>query len=281
MRITKLLVENFKSFKERFEVEFTEGLNIVVGDNEAGKSTILEAINLALTGFYINRPLRGELNQYLFNEVSVRNYLDSLKGGAPESPPQILIELYLTDEEPMLSGDFNRDRIASSGIHVSIEFNEEYRAEYEALIAAGELKTLPIEYYHVIWKSFSRELITARSIPIKCAYIDSTSARYQNGSDVYIGRIVKDLLSPEEIVSVSQSHRQMKETFMGAPAIDAINKKITVASRITDKEIKISVELSSKNAWESGLMTYLNEIPFHFIGKGEQSIVKETLKKTF
>lgn len=59
MRITKLLVENFKSFKERFEVEFTEGLNIVVGDNEAGKSTILEAINLALTGFYINRPLRG------------------------------------------------------------------------------------------------------------------------------------------------------------------------------------------------------------------------------
>ena len=277
MRITKLLVENFKSFKERFEVEFTEGLNIVVGDNEAGKSTILEAINLALTGFYINRPLRGELNQYLFNEASVRNYLDSLKGGAPESPPQILIELYLTDEEPMLSGDFNRDRIASSGIHVSIEFNEEYRAEYEALIAAGELKTLPIEYYHVIWKSFSRELITARSIPIKCAYIDSTSARYQNGSDVYIGRIVKDLLSPEEIVSVSQSHRQMKETFMGAPAIDAINKKITVASKITDKEIKISVELSSKNAWESGLMTYLNEIPFHFIGKGEQSIVKTNL----
>lgn len=69
----------------------------------------------------------------------------------------------------------------------------------------------------------------------------------------------------------------MKETFMGAPAIDAINKKITVASKITDKEIKISVELSSKNAWESGLMTYLNEIPFHFIGKGEQSIVKTNL----
>lgn len=144
MRITKLLMENFKSFKERFEVKFTEGLNIIVGDNEAGKSTILEAINLALTGFYINRPLRGELNQYLFNETSVRNYLDSLQGGAPESPPRILIELYLTDEEPMLSGDFNKDRIPSSGIHVSIEFNEEYRAEYEALIAAGELKTLPI-----------------------------------------------------------------------------------------------------------------------------------------
>lgn len=277
MHIKKLLIENFKSFKDKFEVEFTDGLNIIVGDNEAGKSTILEAINLALTGNYINRPLRNELNQYLFNEASVRGYLDSLKGVARQAPPRILIELYLSDEEPMLSGDFNKGRIACSGIHVSIEFNEEYRAEYEALIAAGELKTLPIEYYHVIWKSFARELITSRSIPIKCAYIDSTSARFQNGSDVYISRIVKDLLSPEEIISVSQSHRQMKEVFMEAPAIDAINKKITVASKITDKSIKISVELSAKNAWESGLMTYLNDVPFHFIGKGEQSIVKTNL----
>ena len=49
MFIRKVKIHNFKCYKD-FEITLEEGLNIVVGDNEAGKSTILEAINLALTG---------------------------------------------------------------------------------------------------------------------------------------------------------------------------------------------------------------------------------------
>lgn len=52
MIITKLIIEGFKGFKDRFCIEFNESVNIIVGDNEAGKSTILEAINLGLTGLY-------------------------------------------------------------------------------------------------------------------------------------------------------------------------------------------------------------------------------------
>ena len=37
------------------------------------------------------------------------------------------------------------------------------------------------------------------------------------------------------------------------------------------------MELSSKNAWESSLVTNVDDIPFHFIGKGEQSILKTQL----
>ena len=44
-----------------------------------------------------------------------------------------------------------------------------------------------------------------------------------------------------------------------------------------DKKVEISVELSSKNAWENSLMTYLDDIPFHYIGKGEQCIIKTKL----
>ena len=49
MFIRKVKIHNFKCYRD-FEITLEEGLNIVVGDNEAGKSTILEAINLALTG---------------------------------------------------------------------------------------------------------------------------------------------------------------------------------------------------------------------------------------
>lgn len=51
MFISKMKIHNFKCYRD-FEIDLEEGLNIIVGDNEAGKSTILEAINLALTGNY-------------------------------------------------------------------------------------------------------------------------------------------------------------------------------------------------------------------------------------
>lgn len=46
MYIKKVKIQNFKCYRE-FEIELNDGLNIVVGNNDAGKSTILEAINLA------------------------------------------------------------------------------------------------------------------------------------------------------------------------------------------------------------------------------------------
>jgi putative ATP-dependent endonuclease of OLD family len=279
MVIDKVVIQNFKGFKDKFTLDLNSGLNIIVGDNEAGKSTILEAINLALTGLYNGRYLHNELSQYLFNESSVSEYIASLENAKSLLPPAILIELYISggEEIAFMEGDGNSEKKPCSGICLKIEFNEDYKPVYEALIKGGDVKTIPIEYYHIIWKTFDRDSITARNIPLKSAFIDSSSARHQNGSDVYIGRIIKELLSPEEIVSVSQSHRKMKEHFMGDASIAAINKKISEASKITEKEVKISVELSSKNAWESGLTTYLDDIPFHFIGRGEQSIVKTNL----
>lgn len=278
LNIDKVVIENFKGFKDRFTLPLNSGLNIIVGDNEAGKSTILEAINLALTGLYNGRYLRNELSQYLFNNIAVEEYLASLSTDRPLLPPSILIELYLSGEErPFLKGTKNTDGADCSGVFLKVEFDESYKPVYEELIKAGDLKTLPIEYYHIICKGFSRDPITARNIPLKSAFIDSSSTKFSNGSDAYIGRIVKELLTPEEIVNISQSHREMKEHFMDNESIHAINEKLTTASKVTEKTVSISVELSSKNAWESSLTTYLEDIPFQYVGKGEQSIIKTNL----
>ncbi|MBV1911748.1 MAG: AAA family ATPase [Kangiellaceae bacterium] len=278
MVIDKIVIENFKGFKERFTLPLNSGLNIIVGDNEAGKSTILEAINLALTGLYNGRYLRNELTQYLFNNEAVDEYLVSLATDQPLPPTSILIELHLSGaERPHLHGSKHTGPTDCNGVFLKIEFDESYKPVYEELIKAGDLKTLPIEYYHIVWKGFSRDPITARNIPLKSAFIDSSSTKFSNGSDVYISRIVKELLTPEEIVNISQSHREMKESFMGNKSIQAINDKLTTASKVTEKTVSISVELSSKNSWESSLTTYLEDIPFHYIGKGEQSIIKTNL----
>lgn len=278
MIITKVHIKNFKIFKGSFKLELNKGLNILVGDNEAGKSTIIEAIHLVLSGLHNGRYLRNELSQYLFNNEVVADYLESLEEGKTPKPlPEILIEIYL-DNVAEFEGNGNSERRTASGFSLKIEFDENYQKEYEELIKLEKIRTLPIEYYTVYWESFARnDRITPRRIPIKSALIDSSSNKYQNGSDIYISHIVKEFLESNEIVEVSQAHRKMKETFMDDAAIKKINEKIKVASKISDKKVELSVELSSKNAWESSLMTYIDKVPFHYIGKGEQCLIKTKL----
>jgi putative ATP-dependent endonuclease of OLD family len=280
MNITKVIIENYKCFNGRFSFEPNKGLNLLVGDNEAGKSTILEAIHLALTGILNGRYLRNELTQYLFNIDSVNSYLANLREGKLAILPHILIEIYFDGEDiELFNGNGNSERSNSAnGISFKIEFDsEKYQAEYEELLKAGDIKTLPIEYYDIVWTSFARQGITAKSIPLKSALIDSSSNRYQNGSDIYISRIIRENLEYKEIVDITQAYRKMQEVFMDEDAIKAINEKIKSAAKISEKNVKLSVDLSSKNAWETSLMTYLDDIPFHNIGKGEQCIVKTKL----
>lgn len=266
MYIKEINIENFKCFKGKFNLKLNEGLNILVGDNEAGKSTILEAIHLALSGLFNGRYLKNEISQYLFNNKVVAEYVEKL-GKAETAPlPHILIELLIAgDDLAIFEGDGSSEGKKECGISLKIAFDDKYQAEYEELIKGGNIKTIPIEYYDVFWTSCARENITARSIPIKSALIDSSSNRYQNGSDIYISRIIKDFLEPEDVVSISQAHRKMRDIFMDDAAIKNINSKIKTATNISSKDVKLSVDLSSKNAWESSLMTYLDDVPFHYI----------------
>jgi putative ATP-dependent endonuclease of OLD family len=278
MNIKKVNIENFKCFR-KFILELNDGINILVGDNEAGKSTILEAIHLALTGILSGKYLKNELSQYLFNNEAVEEYLKSFDpGSTPLAPPSIIIELYLEGKDlAILEGDGNSEKRKVSGVCLSIAFDEKHQPEYDRLVSKGKVSSLPIEYYDIICTSFARENITPRSIPLKSALIDSSSNRYQNGSDVYVSRIVKELLDSQEIVDISQAHRRMRDIFMDDDSIKNINKKINKVANISHKEVELSVELFSKNAWENSLMTYLDKVPFHHIGKGEQCIIKTKL----
>jgi len=279
MEISKVNIENYKCFEGRFSIEFSKGMNILVGDNEAGKSTILEAINLALTGIIGGRYLKNELSQYLFNHKVISKYISEIKNGDNPTPPHILIEIFFNREEnPLFEGNGNSEKTKKSGVVFKIEFDADYHSEYEVLIADAEnITTIPIEYYRVSWKSCAREAVTSRSIPIKSVLIDSTSNKYQNGSDVYISRIIRDDLDESEKVNLSQAYRKMKDSFMGDNSVQAINEKISEKSKISEKDLQISVDLSTNNSWETTLMMYLDEVPFHQIGKGEQCIIKTNL----
>lgn len=258
-----------------------DGANIIVGDNGAGKSTILEAIHLTLTGLFSGRYLRHELSQYLFNKSVEQRYLASLQQGQPIEPPEIEIELYLGGTEvdllAELEGDGHSDGGKASGLKYTIEFNDDYASEYQELVATKQVHSLPIEYYRERLRTFARKDITIKAVPLKSALVDSARHRNQSGSDIYVSRIIRDNLEDGDRVKISQAHRRMKDTFMQEPSIVAINEKLETDADVQGKPITISVDLSTQNAWEASLMTYLGDIPFHFVGRGHQSVLKTHL----
>lgn len=79
--LKKLFLKNFKKFSN-CEVEFSPGLNILVGPNNAGKTTLLEAIDILI----------GERN--LSSLAVKRNFFNSFKSGEANSAKLVLEIVY-------------------------------------------------------------------------------------------------------------------------------------------------------------------------------------------
>ncbi|WP_084152451.1 AAA family ATPase [Burkholderia sp. A1] len=47
MHVSKIIIQNFRSFREKTEIPLSPGMNLVLGENNSGKSTILEAFSLS------------------------------------------------------------------------------------------------------------------------------------------------------------------------------------------------------------------------------------------
>lgn len=280
MHISKVIISNFKSYREPFSLELEKGLNILVGNNETGKSTVLEAIHLALSGLSNGRYFINDLSEYYFNYDAVQEYLLSLGTATPLPPPEISIEVFIGgDDLPFFEGDGNTTKKNQCGICFKISLAEKYRGEYNEYVSQGNIFALPIEFYEVNWTTCARESITPRKIPIKSALIDSSSARYKNGSDVYISHIVRNHLEDKDKNGLTQAHRRLQTQFVNDGSVQKVNEIISslAIDGSTEKRLKLTIDLSTKDAWESSFLTSVEEIPFQHIGKGEQAVIKTKL----
>lgn len=276
--ITRLIVENYKRF-DKLDILFNPDLNIIVGDNESGKSTILECVNLALNFKVNGRIAHSELSSFLFNKTLCDKYVTSLKADINAPLPEILIELYLSDEPDFvkLKGTMNSQKLNEPGVKVLIKFDENYREEYLAFVTKNQtqINTIPIEYYHATWFSFADETITSRSINLDSVMLDAVNIKLQNGTDSYVKSVINNSLDNKQKAELSLIFRILKETFLEDPSIQAINTALeTSGGDITEKSLELSLDISQKSGWDSQMIPYLDKIPFHLAGMGEQSSLK-------
>ena len=99
MTIERIKITNFKCINGTREFPLNENLAILVGDNEVGKSTVLEALHLAFTGQFHGKSVKNNLHAYLFNKDVVSEYLSQCREHKCEfvKPPEIKIEVWFKD----------------------------------------------------------------------------------------------------------------------------------------------------------------------------------------
>jgi energy-coupling factor transporter ATP-binding protein EcfA2 len=275
--ISRVIVKNYRCLKCA-DLPLNPDLNIIVGNNECGKSTLLEAIHLALTGQLNGRPIQTEIHPYLFNSDVVAGYIERLMAKDAVAPPEIMIELYFDDDPSLakLKGTNNTRKEDVPGVSLTIEFNPDFSDEFAVYVAdPSVIKTLPVEYYIVRWMSFAENGITARGIPLKLSFIDASAIRGNAATSRYVLDIVRDSLTREQQVDLALSYRLMKDAFLEKDKVRCINDALAQKKgEISDKTLSICLDTSSRTNWETGIMPHLDDVPLTLVGKGEQNSAK-------
>lgn len=280
MPIERIVIENFKSFR-RLDLPLNPHMNLVVGNNEVGKSSLLEAIHAVVTGQLRGRNIAYEITPYLFHQPTVHDYLEEIRAVRSAPPPHIRIEAYLGNDPGLaaLRGTNNSLGFNTAGIKLLVELNDDYREEFDSYLQQHQKAgSLPVEFYTVRWYSFANNGVSARSLPVDSTIIDTHEIRTLSGADRYIASIIDHVLLPSQRVALSLSYRSMRQNFSEEADVAAINTFLTDnAGDVSSKTLSVGVDTSARSTWEGVLSPYLDDLPFTQAGKGEQSAVKMKL----
>jgi putative ATP-dependent endonuclease of the OLD family len=283
LHITRIHIEGFKRFT-RFDLELNPTFNVIVGDNETGKSSLLEAIGLVLTGQYEGRLIQYAIDPYLFNAATVRDYFAKHQNSENAPHPQVLIEAYLESEgdDPAiakLKGTNNTRCENCPGLALVIEVDSNH-VESLKDYAADDLNpiVLPVEFFRVAWRSFSGNGVTLRTLPFRATTIDTSLGRIYRGPNKYLSQVVNDVLTESQRRELSLEYKKLQHRFSQEPGVTAINEHLEKQGNpATAKKLTVQMDMSSRASWDSAITAHLDDLPFDCAGKGEQCRVQMRL----
>ncbi|RYE35442.1 MAG: ATP-dependent endonuclease [Sphingobacteriaceae bacterium] len=261
--ITKIKLLNFKRF-EKFEVDFDDKINLIIGDNEAGKSSILTAIDLVISGS--RNKVESIGLEYLFNSDAIEKFLKSDKNYA--DLPKLEIELFLGEQNEETDGKINSTKLDANGLKLTCKPNDEFSSDI-AKILKQENCIFPFEYYLIEFKTFADQTYSGYKKYLKHILIDNS----QVSSEYAMKEFVKDIYNSSVKNSIEKythqhEYRSHKEDFKNK-AFNGIN------SRLGD--YKFAIKSNSKSNLETDLTIFEGNISIDNKGKGRQCIIKTEL----
>lgn len=258
--IERIKLKNFGRFQD-ISIGFQKNLNLLIGDNEAGKSTILNAIDFVLSGS------RSKVENYgvdnLFNTEVIKAFLDSDK--KYEDLPILFAELYLNDQgNKDLEGKYNSEDLYTHGLALICEPREDLSKEIKDILSQDD-DNFPFEYYSITFKTFSGESYTGYRKFMQHLLLDNTQINNEYATKSYIKKLYSNSVKDSEKNKHQNEYRKHKDTF-----------RDTVLSELNDRidDYSFSIKTSSKSNLETDLTIREGNIEIDNKGKGRQCFIK-------
>ncbi len=277
MIIEKIVVKNYKLFKDK-EIPLNEKMNIFVGENNSGKSTILELINIVTSGKLNGYGFEKQMKANLFNKETRNIFIEQIRDNPNQAKlPIISIEAFCKDEEvyAQYKGTNNSLGIDCPGVSVLVDFDSDYSEEYKALIDKKELYDIPVELYKVTFSYFnSSKKMLFRNGPFKTAFIDTTRKDYSNVLNRFISESISTYLTEKQIVDLSVEYRKNRNGFGETKTVEELNEIIEEKAELTQENVKIELKEKLLDEWKNEMTISVETIPFDQIGFGTQNTIK-------
>jgi putative ATP-dependent endonuclease of the OLD family len=259
--IKKLILKNFKRF-QTLELDFDNELNIIIGGNEAGKSSVLQALDLVM------RASRSRVEsvglESLFNSACIEEFMAGPRKVV--DLPRMYVEVYLegfSDHE--LNGkNHSKGGVEIDGIQLVCEPVDEY-TKHIGEILLDRNSSFPFEYYAIKFSTFGGYPVHPYKKPLKHILIDSAEINNDYATREYTRSMYAANASVLERNRHGLEYRNAKTKFRDSVLKD-INDKLP--------DYKFGVSSSPKANIETDIMITEGDIPIDNKGKGRQCFIK-------
>lgn len=266
--IKKIKIKNYKKFKEA-EINFSENTNVLVGENGVGKTSILEAIDLVLTGSLSKIEKNGIKS--LFNVDVVNNFMNSSR--EYDSLPILKVELYFSSniKNYEMEGIHHSDEKGNvrTGLYLEISKNESMSKEIAEFLNKSQV--FPFEFYSVKFKTFSGKGYSSYNKYknfIKHSFIRNDILNNKFQMREYIDTIYEETIAPDKRRKINALFRNDNENF-----------KTTMYSEGHIPEIiSIDFDSSDQNYFQKNITLLNNGVDVNHIGHGERLLKKMEMK---
>lgn len=264
MYISKIKLHNFRRFRD-IEIQFNRERNIFVGDNESGKSSVLQAIDLCARG---SRHRIEDIGvQTLFNVNAVKEFMAGDK--SIDKLPTLFVELYLADIiDEDLDGNENSDNVVTNGVRLLIE-PDIALSRQTMLVLQGEHASFPYEFYSISFSTFCGESYNGYTKKVKTVMLDNSTIGNEYALNEYISTIYGATLSQVEQLATKHSYSNSKSGFKTG-VLSSFNSKLPAG-------YSFAVKNTGKNCLENDLTIEMGGVPISEKGTGVQCIVKTRL----
>jgi putative ATP-dependent endonuclease of the OLD family len=257
--ISAVNLVNFKRF-QKFSIKFNPRFNVLIGDNETGKSTILSAIDLVLSGSRSRIESYGLEN--IFNQTTINNFFE--KGKKYEDLPKMLIEIVLEEiSDPFFNGEIHSLNGEFDGVKLICIPDDKLGPEIKDVLSQPG-NNFPFEYYSITFETFAGSYYSGSKKPLSWVMVDTSLNNSEYANREYVKSMYQSVIEGNEKAKHTFEYRKLKEEYNGSVLSD-VNARVAY---------KFGVKNTAKANLESDLTVYENDVGIEYKGKGKQCFIK-------